>query len=64
MYVDWIKTKQLTREAAFEKLSKIYTGAVVLLNSTSRTNSEILNDLIKKWKSDGYIFGLLADFVK
>ena len=62
-YVDWIKTKQPTREMAFEKLSKIHPGAIVLLHSTSKTNSEILDDLIKKWKSEGYTFGSLNDFI-
>ena len=62
-YVDWIKTKQPSKEVAFKKLSKIHPGAIVLLHSTSKTNSEILDDLIKKYKSEGYIFSSLTDFI-
>ena len=62
-YVDWIKTKQPSKELAFEKLSRIHPGAIVLLHSTSKTNAEILDDLIKKWKDEGYIFSSLNDFL-
>lgn len=62
-YVDWIKTKQPSKEVAFTKLSKIHPGAIVLLHSTSKTNSEILDDLIKKYKNEGYTFGSLADLI-
>lgn len=58
-YVDWITDKQPTKEHAFEKLSRIHPGAIVLLHSTSKTNSEILDELINKWKSNGYIFSSL-----
>ncbi|MBR1779616.1 MAG: delta-lactam-biosynthetic de-N-acetylase [Clostridia bacterium] len=61
-YVDWIAEKQPTHEQAFKKLSRIHPGAIVLLHSTSKTNSEILNDLIKKWKEEGYEFGSLEEF--
>ena len=62
-YVDWIKTKQPTKELAFEKLSRVHPGAIILLHSTSKTNSEILDDLIKKLKGEGYIFSSLNDFL-
>lgn len=61
-YVDWLTDKQPTKEHAFEKLSKIHPGAIVLLHSTSKTNSEILDELINKWKSEGYIFSSIEDF--
>ena len=61
-YVDWITEKQPSHDLAFEKLSRIHPGAIVLLHSTSKTNCEILNDLIKKWKEQGYEFGNLEDF--
>lgn len=62
-YVDWVKTKQPSKEAAMQKLSKIHPGAIILLHSASKTNSEILDDLIKKWKNEGYIFSSLTDFI-
>ena len=44
-----------------EKLmSRIHPGAVVLLHSTSRTNAEILDELLTAWKEQGYTFGTLA----
>lgn len=61
-YVDWFVDKQPAREYAFEKLSKIHPGAIILLHSTSKTNSEILDDLLKKWEDDGYLFGSLKEF--
>lgn len=60
-YVDWFTDKQPTREYALEKLERIHKGAVVLLHSTSKTNSEILDELIKTWKQKGYEFGNLND---
>ncbi|MDQ5983493.1 MAG: Peptidoglycan-N-acetylmuramic acid deacetylase PdaA [Eubacteriales bacterium SKADARSKE-1] len=59
-YVDWFTDKQPTREYAFEKLERIHSGAIVLLHSTSKTNSEILDDLLKKWEGEGYLFGDLS----
>ena len=56
-YVDWNNDSQPTKEAAFGKLlPRIHNGAVVLLHSTSQTNAEILDELLTKWKDDGYRF--------
>ncbi len=56
-YVDWYEDKQPTREAAMKTLtSRIHPGAVVLLHSTSKTNAEILDELLTKWKDMGYRF--------
>ncbi len=64
-YVDWYNDKQPTREAAFQKLlGRIHPGAVVLLHSTSRTNSEILDELLTKWEEMGYTFGSLEEIAK
>jgi len=61
-YADWDNDKQPTHEYAFEKLnSNIHNGAVVLLHPTSSTNAEILSDLIRGWKSQGYRFGTLDE---
>ena len=61
-YVDWNNDAQPTREAAFAKLlPRIHNGAVVLLHSTSKTNAEILGELIDKWKEAGYRFGTLEE---
>ncbi len=61
-YVDWNNDAQPTREAAFAKLlPRTHNGAVVLLHSTSKTNAEILGELIDKWKAMGYRFGTLEE---
>lgn len=63
-YVDWYVNKQPTKEYAFEKLiPRIHPGAVVLLHSTSKTNSEILDELLTKWESEGYTFKTLNELV-
>ena len=61
-YVDWKNDAQPTKEEAFSKLlPRTHSGAVVLLHSTSRTNAQILNELIGKWKELGYRFGTLDE---
>lgn len=64
-YVDWYQDKQPTKEEAFKKLvGRIHSGAVVLLHSTSKTNSEILDELLTRWEEMGYTFRTLEDFVE
>ena len=61
-YVDWNNDAQPTKEQAFAKLlPRTHPGAVVLLHSTSRTNAEILEELITKWKEQGYRFGTVEE---
>lgn len=56
-YVDWYEDNQPTREDALNKLNeRIHPGAIVLLHSTSKTNSRILKELIQGWKKEGYKF--------
>ena len=60
--MDWYQDNQPTAEQAFEKLiPRIHPGAVVLLHSTSKTNCEILDELLTKWESLGYSFGTLQE---
>ena len=61
-YVDWSNDDQPSREEALGKLiPRTHAGAVVLLHSTSKTNAEILEELIGKWKEEGYSFGTVED---
>ena len=63
-YVDWYTDRQPTHEQAYAKLlPRIHPGAIVLLHSTSKTNAEILDDLLTKWEEMGYSFGTLDDLV-
>ena len=61
-YVDWYVDDQPTAEEAYAKLlPRIHDGAIVLLHSTSRTNAEILDDLLTKWEELGYTFAPLTE---
>ncbi|RKJ39404.1 delta-lactam-biosynthetic de-N-acetylase [Acutalibacter sp. 1XD8-33] len=60
-YVDWYENDQPTPQQAYDKLlPRVHPGAVVLLHSTSKTNGEILDELLGKWEELGYSFGDLA----
>ena len=64
-YVDWNVDSQPSHEEAFNKLTKrIHPGAIVLLHNTSKTNGEILDELLGKWEDMGYSFKPLSDFVE
>lgn len=59
-YVDWYQDDQPSHEEAFDKLlGRIHPGAIVLLHSTSKTNAEILDELLTKWEDMGYQFKTL-----
>lgn len=61
-YVDWYVDNQPTAEQAYAKLlPRIHDGAIVLLHSTSKTNADILDDLLTKWEDMGYTFASLYD---
>ena len=60
--MDWYVDQQPTREEALEKLiPRTHNGAVILLHSTSKTNAKVLQELIQKWKDQGYQFKSLED---
>ncbi len=61
-YADWDNNKQMDPERAKEKiLAGTHNGEVILLHPTSKTNADILSDLIKSWKEMGYSFGTLDE---
>ncbi|MGM9612041.1 MAG: polysaccharide deacetylase family protein [Butyricicoccus sp.] len=61
-YVDWYADNQPTHQQAFDKLlPRIHNGAILLLHSTSRTNAEILDELLTRYEEMGYSFGSLTD---
>ena len=61
-YVDWLKDKQPSQKDAMNTLmSRVHPGAIILLHSTSKTNSEILKDFIVSLKEQGYVFSTLDD---
>ena len=64
-YVDWNTDAQPTHEEALEKLmGRVHPGAIVLLHNTSKTNGEILDEVLTKWEEMGYTFRSLADFAE
>ena len=61
-YVDWYADKQPTPDQAYAKLlPRIHNGAIVLLHQTSKTNADILDDLLTKWENMGFSFASLED---
>ena len=63
-YVDWDVNCQPTHEEAFSKLtSRVHPGAIVLLHNTSKTNAEILDELLTKWEEMGYSFAPLSELL-
>lgn len=64
-YVDWYEDKQPSHEEAFKKLlGRVHPGAIVLLHSTSKTNGEILDELLTKWEEMGYSFHSLDELTE
>lgn len=62
--MDWNVDSQPGHDEAFKKLTgRIHPGAIVLLHSTSKTNGEILDELLTKWEEMGYTFGKLEDLL-
>ena len=56
-YNDWDNKNQPDADAAIQKLlSRTHNGAVILLHSTGKTNSKILDTLLTRWKEMGYRF--------
>lgn len=61
-YVDWNVDAQPSHEEALKKLTtRIHPGAIVLLHSTSKTNGEIMDEILCKWEEMGYSFGKLEE---
>ena len=61
-YADWDNDAQPTRQQALQKLlPRTHNGAVILLHSTSKTNAEILDELLTAWEEQGYRFATLDE---
>ena len=42
-------------------MPRTHNGAVVLLHSTSATNAQILDELLTRWKEEGYRFSTVEE---
>ena len=61
-YADWDNNKQMSPERAKAKIMEnIHNGAVILLHPTSATNAEIIGDVIRELKQEGYRFGSMEE---
>ena len=61
-YADWDNNNQPSREYALSKITdNLHNGAVILLHPTSKTNADILGELIDTCIKDGYRFGTLDE---
>ncbi len=59
-YADWDNAKQMSPDTAKEKLiNGTHNGEILLLHPTSKTNADILGELIDVWRGMGYRFGTL-----
>ena len=64
-YVDWDDKKQPSKEEAMKKIiDNLHNGEIMLLHGTSKTNMEIMSEMIQKVREEGYEFRSLDDFVK
>ncbi len=60
-YADWDPAKQMDNGKALTKVTKAaHSGCIYLLHSVSKTNTEILGDVIDNLKSQGYSFDIVS----
>ena len=64
-YEDWDEKKQPDENASQEKIIKnLHNGEIMLLHGNSKTNTNILDSVIKDAKNMGYEFKSLEEFEK
>ncbi len=62
-YVDWEEDNQPSASDAISKIySNLHNGEVMLLHATSKTNSEIMGEIIDGIIERGYVFKSLDEF--
>ena len=61
-YADWDNGAQMSKDAAMKKImDNLHNGEIMLLHPTSATNAEIIRDLIRELKAQGYSFATLNE---
>lgn len=64
-YEDWNEIKQPDEEKSKQKIiENLHNGEIMLLHGNSKTNTNILDSIIKEAKSMGYEFKTLDEFEK
>lgn len=62
-YEDWNESKQPDEQNAKNKiLNNVHNGEIMLLHGNSKTNTDILDSIIKEIKNNGYEFKSLDEF--
>lgn len=62
-YADWDEKKQPSIDDAKKIIiNNFHSGEIILLHPNSKTNSEVLDTIIKEAKREGYEFKLLDEF--
>lgn len=62
-YVDWNEDSQPSGTEAIQKIaSNLHNGEIMLLHATSKTNSEIMRQMIQEARNQGYEFKNLDEF--
>lgn len=62
-YQDWNENSQPDENSAKRKIiDNVHNGEIMLLHGNSKTNTDILGDIIKEIKAMGYEFKSLEEF--
>ena len=62
-YMDWDENKQPSIEKSTKMIvDNFHCGEIMLLHPNSKTNSEVLDTIIKEAKKQGYEFKLLNEY--
>ena len=61
-YADWDNARQPDPKWAMEQiLAHTHPGMVILLHPTSKTNADIMDELLSAWEGEGYRFAPLTE---
>ena len=64
-YADWDENNQPSQEEAKKKImDNLHNGEVMLLHATSKTNRDVLGDVIKQIKNQDYEIRSISEFEK
>ena len=64
-YADWLVDKQKSKEVAYNAImNNLHAGAIILMHTVSKTNSEVLPLIIDRIIQDGYEFDLVTNLQK
>lgn len=63
-YVDWNEDSQPSNDEAMNKIiSNLHNGEIMLLHATSKTNAEIMTQMVQEIKKQGYEIKSINEFI-